>query len=68
MHSKLHVFVVSPSNPTAAPEPGPILDVEAKSEDALLEAAHGLIVSRGERLRALCFGTNGLVAYVDKSP
>ncbi|HMA94373.1 MAG TPA: hypothetical protein VKP30_16895 [Polyangiaceae bacterium] len=67
MRSKLHLFHVSSTNVTAPPAPGPILDVEAKSEDALLEAAHALVTSRGERVRALCFGAKGLVAYVEKS-
>jgi hypothetical protein len=66
MHSKLHLFVVSPTNPGAPPVPGPILEVEAKTEDALLDEAYALVTSRGECLRALCFGAKGLVAYVEK--
>lgn len=66
MRSALQLFLVSSATPNAPPEPGAALEVEAKTEDALLQAARALLVSRGHRIRALSFGTKGLVAYVEK--
>jgi hypothetical protein len=66
MRSALQLFLVSSATPNAPPVPGVVLEVEAETEDALLQAARDLLVSRGHRIRALSFGTKGLIAYVER--
>jgi hypothetical protein len=66
MRSSLKVFVISKDNPAAAPTTGPELEVEATTEDALLEAARMLLGTRGERIRAICFGSDCILAYVER--
>jgi hypothetical protein len=67
MRSSLRLFFVSAGQPPVPPEPGPELEVEAKTEDELLQVARDLLVSGGDRIRALSFGTKGLIAYVEKT-
>jgi len=66
MRSPLKLFLVPMDKPSARPEPGPELEVEAKSEDLLLQAARELLVAQGHRICALMFGTKGLIAYVER--
>jgi hypothetical protein len=49
----------------APPEPGPDVELEAASDDALLAAAHEAIANRGLRARAVSFTPTGLVAYAE---
>ena len=67
MRSALKTFLVSLKKPTSSPEPGPDFEVEAKSEDFLLQAGRDLLVAKGYRICALMFGVKGLIAYVEKS-
>ena len=54
-----------PASPLAPPEPGPDVELEAASDDALLAAAHEAIAKRGLRARAVSFTPTGLVAYAE---
>jgi len=65
MRSALQLFLVSSATPTALPEPGPTLEVEAKTEDALLQVARELLLAKGYRIRALSFGVKNILAYVE---
>jgi hypothetical protein len=50
----------------AAPTPTTPFKVVATDHDAAREAAHAELAARGLRVRALSFGPNGLVAYVEE--
>jgi len=66
MRRTLKLFVLPAGKPPGTPpEPGPQLDLEAATEDGLLDAARTAVADRGERLRAVSFTTTGLVAYVE---
>jgi hypothetical protein len=67
MRSALNLFLVSLKTPLASPTPGPEFEVEAKTEDYLLQAGRDLLVSKGYRICALMFGVKGLLAYVEKA-
>ena len=69
MRRTLKLFVIPAGKPPGTPpEPGPELELEARSQDGLLSAAHEAIAQRGERLRAVSFTPTGLVAYVEALP
>ena len=66
MRRTLKIFVIPPGKPAGAPpEPGPDVELEAPSEDALLAAAHEVLAKRGQRARAVSFTPTGLVAYAE---
>lgn len=66
MRRTLKLFVIPAGKPLGTPpEPGPELDVEAATEDALRGATRALVAARGQRLRSLSFTPTGLVAYVE---
>ena len=66
--STLEVFVVptvAAGQPPLPPGPPTTCDLVAKNEDGLLEAARERLAADGYRVRSLCFGPRGLVAYVE---
>ena len=69
MRRTLKVFVLPAGKPPATPpQPGPVLDVEARTEDGLLDAAHAALTARGQRARAVSFTPTGLLAYAEAAP
>ncbi len=63
----LKIFVVEPAQLRSAPQPGPELEVEARSLDGLLEVSARLLWEGGHgKLRSLSYGPEGLVAYVER--
>jgi hypothetical protein len=64
----LTVFVVPAATGQGPSPPGPPTErqLEAKDEDALFRAARQQLVEEGYRIRALSFGSRGLVAYVEE--
>lgn len=66
MRRTLKTFVLQAGKPTPTPPmPGPDIELEAHSEDALRAAAHEALGNRGQRTRALSLTPTGLVAYVE---
>ena len=66
MRRTLKIFVIPTGKPPGTPpEPGPEVELEARTEDGLLAAAHEHLVKRGQRPRALSFTPTGLVAYAE---
>jgi hypothetical protein len=66
MQRTVKVFVIPPGwSPGGPPEPAQQVVVEAKSIDALREAARTKLEGDGYRLRSLSCGPKGLVAYVE---
>lgn len=66
MRRTFKLFVIPAGKPAgAAPEPGPDVELEAVSADALLAAAQEAIAKRGLRARAVSFTPTGLVAYAE---
>lgn len=66
MRRTLKTFVLQPGKPAATPPvPGPDVELDAPSEDALRAAAHQALAERGQRARALSLTPTGLVAYVE---
>jgi hypothetical protein len=66
MRRTLKLFVIPAGKSAGAPpEPGPDVELEAASDDALLTAAHEAIAKRGLRARAVSFTPTGLVAYAE---
>lgn len=61
----LKIFVIPADKPAGPPEPGPEIELEAPTEDALLTAAHEAIGKRGQRARAVSFTPTGLLAYAE---
>jgi len=69
MERTVKVFVIPPDRvPGGPPEPARELVVEARSTDALRDAARARLIEDGYRVRSLSFGPKGLVAYVEASP
>ncbi len=69
MERTVKVFVIPPGRvPGGPPEPARELVVEARSTDALRDAARARLIEDGYRVRSLSFGPKGLVAYVEASP
>lgn len=65
MRRTLKTFILQPGKPTPTPPvPGPDIELEAHSEDALRAAAHEALAKRGQRARALSLTPTGLLAYV----
>jgi hypothetical protein len=68
MRRTLKIFVIPAGKPAGTPpEPGPDVELEAPTEDALLAAAHEALAKRGQRARAVSFTPTGLVAYAEAS-
>ncbi len=65
MRRTLKIFVIPAGKPAGPPEPGPEVELDAPTEDALLAAAHEAIAKRGQRARAVSFAPTGLVAYAE---
>ena len=66
MKRTVKVFVIPPDGlPGGPPDPAREMVVEAKSIDALREAARTKLMEDGSRVRSLSFGPDGLVAYVE---
>jgi len=66
MRRTLKIFVIPAGKPPGTPpEPGPEVELEARTEDELLAAAHDLLAKRGQRARAVSFTPTGLVAYAE---
>lgn len=66
MRRILKTFVIPDGKPAGTPpEPGPDVELEAASDDALLAAAHDAVAKRGLRARAVSFTPTGLVAYAE---
>jgi len=66
MRRTLKIFVIPAGKPPGTPpEPGPEVELEARTEDGLLAAAHDHLAKRGQRARALSFTPTGLVAYAE---
>ena len=56
MRRTLKVFVIPAGKPAGTPpEPGPDVELDAPTEDALLAAAREAIAKRGQRARAVSF-------------
>lgn len=67
MQRTVKVFVIAPGrSPGGPPEPAREIVVEAGSIDALLAAARTKLESEGFRVRAMSFGPDGLVTYVEQ--
>jgi hypothetical protein len=66
MQSSLKVFVIPAGrSPGGPPEPARQEIVEAKTIDALRDAARAKLEAEGFRVRSLSCGPKGLVAYVE---
>lgn len=66
---ELKVFLLSRSNPSGLPRPGPTLNIEASTLDGLLPSAkHALAKAGFANERAISFTPTGLVAYVEEPP
>ena len=66
MRRTLKVFVIPAGKPAGTPpEPGPDVELDAPTEDALLAAAREAIAKRGQWARAVSFTPTGLVAYAE---
>jgi hypothetical protein len=66
MRRTLKTFVIPAGKPAGTPpEPGPDVEFEAPTEDALLAAAHEALAKLGQRARAVSFTPTGLVAYAE---
>ncbi len=66
MRRTLKAFIIPVGKPAGTPpEPGPDVELEAPTEDALLAAAREAIAKRGQRARAVSFTPTGLVAYAE---
>jgi hypothetical protein len=66
MRRTLKIFVIPTGKPPGTPpEPGPEIELEARTEDGLLAAAHEHLAKRGQRPRAVSFTPTGLVAYAE---
>ena len=66
MQRTMKVFVIPPDRPPGGPpEPARQMVVEARSTDALRDAARAKLAGEGLRVRSLSFGPKGLVAYVE---
>ena len=66
MQRTVKVFVIPPDRaPGGPPEPARQMVVEARSVDALRDAARAKLADEGFRVRSLSFGPKGLVAYVE---
>ena len=66
MRRTLKIFVIPAGKPPGTPpEPGPEVELEARTADGLLAAAHDLLAKRGQRARAVSFTPTGLVAYAE---
>ena len=62
----MRVFVLPQGAPLGSPPtPGPELEVEAPSDDALYGEAAVALAVRGLRPRAVSFTPTGLVAYAE---
>ncbi|RUO91514.1 hypothetical protein D7Y11_19785 [Corallococcus sp. AB018] len=66
MQRDVKVFVLSGSSGAPHPEPG--FTVEASTLDGLLDALHGELAARGQRVRAVSHTPTGLLAYVEDRP
>ncbi len=66
MRRTLKIFVIPAGKPPGTPpEAGPEVELEARTEDGLLAAAHDHLTKRGQRARAVSFTPTGLVAYAE---
>ena len=66
MQRTVKVFVIPPGrSPGGPPEPARPMVVEAKSVDALRDAARAKLEGEGYRVRSLSCGPKGLVVYVE---
>lgn len=66
MEHQVLVFAVPRAPVGAAPTPTTPFTVVAADDDAAREAARAELAARGQRVRALSFAPNGLVAYVEE--
>ena len=64
MRRTLKIFVIPAGKPPGTP-PEPEVELEARTEDGLLAAAHDHFAKRGQRARAVSFTPTGLVAYAE---
>ena len=66
MRRTIKLFVIPAGRPPGTPpEPGPEVELEARTEDGLLAAEHDHLAKRGQRPRAVSFTPTGLVAYAE---
>ncbi len=67
MRRRLQVFVIAAAEgPSGSPRPADDREVEARTTDALREAARAALEADGYRVRAVSFTPDGLVAYVEE--
>jgi hypothetical protein len=65
--TQVTVFVVPRVGSGAVPRPAEPVEVAASEHDAARAEARIVLEAAGHRVRALTFGTRGLVAYVEES-
>ena len=69
MERTVKVFVIPHDRvPGGPPESAREITIEARTIDALREAARARLTEDGYRVRSLSFGSKGLIAYVEESP
>ena len=68
MKRTLKVFVIPKERkPGGPPDAAREMLIEAQSLDGLREAARAKLTDEGYQVRALSFGSTGLVAYVEET-